>query len=98
MGNKYILKQFIAFLKRNYVYREFLNLMMDDRNFRITYKADLSDPTDYISFMVLNQPKMLINNAFDWSNSTNITRGQWYDLHKEWCHLCTILMEKFHEK
>ena len=95
MKNKYILKHFIAFLKRNYAYKEFLNLMMDDRTFRITYKTDLSDPTDYITFTIQNQPKMLINNAFDWSNSRNITRGQWYDLHKTWCHLCTILMEKF---
>lgn len=95
MGNKYIFKQFITFLKRNSVYREFLNLMMDDRKFRITYKKDLSNPIDYIIFTVQNQPKMLINNAFDWSNSTNMTRIQWYDLHKKWCHLCTILMEKF---
>ena len=67
---------------------------MDDRYFRITYKNDLSDPTDYISFMVQNHPKMLINNAFDWSNSRNITREQWYDLHNEWCDLYTILMKK----
>ena len=94
MENKYILKQFIAFLKRNYAYKEFLNLMMNDRNFRITYKKDLSDPTDYISFMIQNQPKLLINNAFDWSNSTKITRGQWYDLHNEWCRLYTTLMKQ----
>lgn len=94
MGNKFILKQFIAFLKRNYAYKEFLNLMMNDGNFRITPKQDLSDPTDYITFMVQNQPKMLINNAFQWSNSRNMTRGQWYDLHNEWRDLCTILMKK----
>lgn len=98
MENKYILKQFIAFLKRNNAYKEFLNLMMNDGNFRITLKQDLSDPTDYIAFMVQNYPKMLINNAFDWSNSTHITRGQWYDLHNKWCSLCTILMKKFDEK
>lgn len=98
MKNKYILKRFIAFLKRNYAYKEFLNLMINDRNFRITYKKDLSNPTDYITFTIQNHPKMLINNAFDWSNSKNITRRQWYDLHNAWCDLCTILMENFNEK
>lgn len=94
MGNKYILKYFIAFLKRKYVYREFLKLMIDDRNFRIGYKTDLTNPIDYITFMVQNQPTLLIMNAFDWSKSRNITKGQWYDLHREWYHLYTVLMEK----
>ncbi len=94
MGSKYILKYFIAFLKRKRAYREFLKLMTDDRNFRISYKIDLSNPTDYITFMVQNQPTLLINNAFDWTKSKNIKRGQWYDLHREWHHLCSVLMEK----
>jgi hypothetical protein len=68
--------------------------MIDDRNFRISYQTDLSNPTDYITFMVQTQPTLLINNAFEWSKSRNITSEQWYDLHREWYHLCTVLMKK----
>ena len=94
MKNKYILKLFIGFLKKNNVYDEFLYYLEKDKPFRLSRLNDLRNPIEYIEFMINNNPTMLINDAFDWSHATKITRAEWYRLHSSWCKYYNIHIKK----
>ena len=85
MKNKHILKLFIGFLKRNKAYDEFLYYLEKDKYFRLSRLNDLRNPIEYIKFMINNNPAMLVNDAFEWSNAKTRTRGDWYKLHSDWC-------------
>lgn len=85
MKNKYVLKLFIGFLKKNKVYDEFLYYLEKEKHFRLSRVNDLRNPIEYIKFMINNNPTMLVNYAFEWSNAKTRTRVSWCKLHCDWC-------------
>ena len=95
MGNKYILKQFIAFLKKNNVYNEFLYYLQKDSNFRPTKSlCDLRNPTSYIINTIKYYPEIIFNSAFNWTATKNIKKERWYELHLEWYRYCRNILKK----
>lgn len=91
MKNKYILKLFISFLKKNNVYYNFLYNLDIDVLFRqklIRFKKiDLTNPVDYVVYTIKCNPEMIFNDAFNWSCTNGINREKWSKLHLEWCRI-----------
>lgn len=85
MENKYILKIFINFLKKEGIYTYYLKALEEDkthyRKKRITsYRSE--NPVDFIvACLNYNKPYMLIDSAFDWTAYQN---ANWYNLTQKW--------------
>lgn len=95
MNEKYILKRFIAFLKKNNVYNEFLYYLQKDSGFRPRRSlCDLRNPISYITNAIKYCPEMIFNSAFNWDNTKNIKRERWYELHLEWYRYCRNILKK----
>ena len=95
MKEKYILKRFAAFLKKNNVYDEFLYYLQKDSSFRSTASfCDLRNPISYITNAIKCYPEMIFNSAFNWGNTKNIKREQWFELHLEWSRYCRNIFLK----
>jgi hypothetical protein len=95
MKEKYILKRFVAFLKKNNVYNEFLYYLQKDSGFRPTKSlCDLRNPISYITHTIKYCPDMIFNSAFNWDNTKNIKRERWYELHLEWYRYCRNILIK----
>lgn len=78
--NKKILKQFIAFLKSNHVYDEYLVNLENGSDYRQRYSCP-SDATLFIIEYVKWYPEDLILDAFDWEDSRAwpILSNKWAD-------------------
>ena len=89
MREKYILKRFVGFLKKNNVYDEFLYYLQKDSGFRPKKSLyDLRNPISYIAHSIKYCPQMLFNGAFNWEDTKNIKRERWSELHFEWYRYC----------
>lgn len=92
MGNKYILKIFINFLKKEGVYTYYLKALEEDKthyrkNSISSYRCE--NAVDFIvTCLKHNKPNRLINAAFSWTAYSN---GDWYKLTRKWDE---ILYEK----
>ena len=84
MKNKYILKQFIAFLKKNNVYDEYLYELSKGKLFRVQYDEKWINPVDFIIYEIKREPSGLIINAFCWAKSTTLSQETWNELSNEW--------------
>jgi hypothetical protein len=88
---KSILKTFIAFLKKNNVYKQYLyDLENGDE-----YRRRFGWPTEQVQFLIYhleNKPEDLILNAFRWADSDY---PNWKKLFNEWD---VILKKKKYEK
>lgn len=78
--NKKILKQFIAFLKSNNVYNEYLFKLENGDDYRIRHSYPV-ESTDFIIEYVKWYPEDLILDAFDWEDSRtwSILSDKWGD-------------------
>lgn len=87
MKNKYILKLFISFLKKNNVYYNFLYNLETDVPYRSKLirfkKIDLTNPVDYVVYMIKCNPAMIFNDAFSWFDTDGIDREKWCQLHRK---------------
>ena len=83
MKNKYILKQFITFLKKHGVYDEYMYQLYIGGQFRFTYNKKLVNPISFIVQKVKHNPHELITDAFDW-NKTKYNISVWWVLNNEW--------------
>lgn len=77
MKEKYILKLFIGFLKKNNVYNEYIKSLIESKS-----SANI-EPLSFIIKTIKIRPRSLIVDAFDWS-SCKYCPHKWYDLHNEW--------------
>jgi hypothetical protein len=88
MKNKFILKLFISFLKKNDVYYNFLYNLETDVLYRSKLirfsKIDLTNPVDYVVHTIKCNPAMIFNNAFNWFYTDGIDREKWCQLHCKW--------------
>lgn len=84
MRDKYILKLFIAFLKKKGVYDDYLYELSKGESFRIAYRKKWLHPVDFIIDEVQHGPSALIDNAFDWEKSTTLSQTSWWELCDEW--------------
>jgi hypothetical protein len=91
MKNKYILKLFIYFLKKNNVYYQFLYNLNIDVLFRRKLiqieKIDLTNLVDYVVYMIKCNPKRIFNDSFSWFHTNEINSKKWCKLHLEWCKI-----------
>lgn len=83
MKNKYILKQFITFLKKHGVYDEYMYQLYIGEQFRFSYNEKLVNPISFIVHKVKHNPHELITDAFDW-NKTKYNISVWWVLNNEW--------------
>ena len=84
MKNKYILKLFIAFLKRNKVYNEYLYALSKGEHYRFNYNKNWIKPEDFIVETIQRSPNNLISDAFDWGNFEYSRYKEWWILNDEW--------------
>lgn len=75
-----ILKAFIAFLKKNNVYNEYLSSLEDGYDYRLEHKKATNEK-QYIINTVTTKPYRLILDAFKWSDYSQV---KWSDLSDEW--------------
>lgn len=85
MKNKYILKQFTAFLKKHGVYDEYLYQLYIGEQFRCVYNTNkkLVNPISFIIQKIKHRPHELITDAFDWKK-TKYSISVWWVLNNEW--------------
>ena len=84
MKNKYILKLFIAFLKQNKAYNEYLYALSKGELFRYELNKKWIRPENFISETIKCEPDNLILNAFDWESNSNLSQETWWILNDEW--------------
>jgi hypothetical protein len=87
MKNKYILKLFIAFLKRKGVYDVYLYALYKGEHYRFNYNRNWIIPEKFIIETIQRSPSNLISDAFDWSNCEYSTYKKWLILNDEWENL-----------
>ena len=92
MGDKYILKLFIAFLKQKGAYDYYLLELSKGEKFRFNYCKKWLHPVDFIIDVLKYEPTELIDNAFSWENSTTLSKSQWWAINDEWVDL---MIDKF---
>lgn len=78
--HRFILKAFIAFLKKNNVYNEYLSSLEDGYYYRHEHKKAINEK-QYIIDTVTTKPYRLILDAFRWTDYLQIN---WNDLSGEW--------------
>ena len=78
--HKFILKKFIAFLKKHKAYNEYLSNLEDGYYYRYTHKSAINEKL-YIIQTIQYKPHRLILDAFSWSNDLKIS---WDYLSSEW--------------
>lgn len=83
MKNKYILKLFIAFLKQNEVYNDYLYALSKGELFRYRIRQKIR-PENFISETIKCNPDALIQYAFDWESDSNLSQETWWILNDEW--------------
>lgn len=83
MKNKYILKQFITFLKKHGVYDEYMYQLYIGEQYRFSYNKKLVNPISFIVEKIKHNPHELIADAFDWKK-TKYSISVWWVLNNEW--------------
>lgn len=78
--HRFILKAFIAFLKKNNVYNEYLSNLEDGYYYRHVHQKAINEK-QYIIDTVTTKPCRLILDAFRWSDYLQVN---WGDLSYEW--------------
>lgn len=78
--HKFILKHFIAFLKKNNAYSKFLFNLEDGYYYRHSHKKATNEK-QYIIETIKHNPHRLILDAFSWANDTKVN---WDCLSCEW--------------
>ncbi len=86
MRKKYILKLFMAFLKKNGAYEIFLQTLKDYTEQQNKYIYQISEPIQYITSTITSDPRFLIISAFDWSKA-EYKKVNWGKLNSEWSEL-----------
>ena len=86
MKDKYTLKLFIGFLKKNDVYDVYTKSLIEYNSSR------LIDPLSFIIRTIKVRPRSIIADAFDWS-SCKYCPNKWYGLHMEWWTLYNKLFD-----
>lgn len=84
MKNKYILKLFIAFLKQNEAYNEYLYALSKGEFFRYCLNKKWISPENFISETIKYEPHALIQYAFDWESNSKLSQETWWMLNDEW--------------
>ena len=78
--HRFILKTFIAFLKKNNVYNEYLSNLEDGYDYRLEHKKATNEK-QYIIDTIKYNPHRLILDAFRWADYLQVN---WDDLSGEW--------------
>lgn len=78
--HRFILKTFIAFLKKNNVYDEYLSNLEDGYYYRHRHKTTINEK-QYIIDTIKYNPHRLILDAFSWVDDLQVN---WNDLSGEW--------------
>ena len=78
--HRFILKMFIAFLKKNDVYNEYLSNLEDGFYYRHKHKKAINEK-QYIIDTITTKPYRLILDAFNWANDNKVN---WDDVSSEW--------------
>jgi hypothetical protein len=78
--HKFILKHFIAFLKKNNVYDKFLSNLEDGYYYRHSHRKSINEK-QYIIETIKCNPHRLILDAFSWATDTKVN---WDSLSCEW--------------
>ncbi len=84
MKNKYILNLFIAFLKQNKVYDDYLYILSKGVHYRFNYNKNWLKPEDFIIETIQRSPNDLISNAYDWGNCQHSIYKKWWELNYKW--------------
>lgn len=82
MTNKTKLKLFIAFLKQEKIFKEYLKGLNNGENYRKSIHCE-PNATDFIVNKISELPFRLVNSAFDWY-SNRYQDIDWYAISKKW--------------
>ena len=84
MKNKHILKLFIAFLKQNEAYNEYLYGLSKGEHYRFNCNKKWISPENFIIETIQRSPSNLILDAFNWETDSNLSQETWWELNDEW--------------
>ena len=84
MKNKYILKLFIAFLKKHKVYDVYLYALSKGEHYRFNYNKKWIRPENFIIETIQRSPSNLISEAFDWRSYEYSIYRKWWMLNDMW--------------
>ena len=91
--HKFLLKEFLRFLKRK-AYTDFLiNVNTSKAAF---FRRSGMDATNFIAYTISHRPMDMINDAFNWRESTRVFL-YWCNMHYDWCDKVDEIMDKINK-
>lgn len=91
---RFILKEFSRFLKENNIFDEFISNANTPKA-RI-FRGDGRDCVNFIVHSIEHRPQDIINDAFDWWQTTRQSRF-WCNLHYEWGKRIGEILDKINK-
>lgn len=92
--NKFLLKEFVRFLKKRKAYTDFLiNVNTSKAAF---FRRSGMDVANFITYTISHRPMDMINDAFNWQESTRIPL-YWSNMHYDWCDKVDEIMDKINK-
>lgn len=92
--NKFLLKEFVRFLKTRKAYTDFLiNANTSKAAF---FRRKGMDTANFIAYTISHRPMDMINDAFDWRQTTRVPK-YWSNMHYDWCDKVDEIMDKINK-
>lgn len=92
--HKFLLKEFSRFLKENEIFNEFISNANTPKAH--TFRGDGRDCVNFIVHSIEHCPQDIINDAFDWWQTTRRSKF-WCNLHYEWDKRVSEIMDKINK-
>ena len=92
--HQFLLKEFVRFLKTRKAYTDFLiNVNTSKAAF---FRGDGMDTANFIAYTISQRPMDIINDAFDWWQTTQTPR-YWSNMHDDWRDKVDEIMNKINK-
>ena len=92
--NKFLLKEFVRFLKKRKAYTDFLiNVNTSNAAF---FRSNGMDAVNFIAYAISHRPMDMINDAFNWRASTRVPL-YWSNMNYDWCDEVAKTMDKINK-
>ena len=92
--NKFLLKEFVRFLKKRKAYTDFL-INVNTSNAAL-FRRNGMDAVNFIAYAISHRPMDIINDAFEWCQTTQ-SHSYWSNMDDDWCDKVDEIMDKINK-
>ncbi len=92
--HKFLIKEFVRFLKKRKAYNDFIKSVSTSK--AAFFRNNKRDVSSFIAYTISNNPCDIINDSFDWWQTTQSPR-YWSNMHYDWCDKVDEIMDKINK-